>query len=51
MKVVLDTNVLVLGIFFAGPPSMIVQFWRNRKIELLVSPEILEEYYRVAVAQ
>ncbi len=48
MRVVLDTNVLISGLLFSGPPSMIIQAWRNGKIEILVSPEILEEYYRVA---
>ena len=47
MKVVLDTNVFVSGIFFSGPPFQILQAWRNGKIELALSPEILDEYRRV----
>ena len=47
MKVVLDTNVFVSGIFFRGPPNQILQAWRDRKVQLVISPEILEEYSRV----
>ena len=48
MKVVLDTNVLVSGIFFSGPPAAILKAWSRGKIRLLVSPEILDEYRRVS---
>jgi len=48
MKVVLDTNVLVSGIFFSGPPSAILKAWSKGKLRLVVSPEILDEYKRVA---
>ena len=48
MKVILDTNVFVSGIFFNGPPHRILQAWRDGKIILVLSPEILEEYRRVA---
>ena len=47
MKVVLDTNVLVSGVFFSGPPFQILQAWRDGKIQLFISPEILDEYRRV----
>ena len=47
MKLVLDTNVFVSGIFFIGPPFHILQAWRIGKVQLVVSPEILEEYRRV----
>lgn len=47
MKVVLDTNVFVSGVFFSGPPYQILQAWREGKIQLILSPEILEEYQRV----
>lgn len=48
MKIVLDTNVLVSGIFFSGPPLEILKAWRERKIQLLLSDEVLDEYRRVA---
>ena len=47
MKVVLDTNVLVSGVFFGGPPHKILEAWRDGKIQLLFSPSILDEYQRV----
>ncbi len=47
MKVVIDTNVFVSGIFFTGPPYQILEAWRKGKIQLVLSPEILEEYQRV----
>jgi putative PIN family toxin of toxin-antitoxin system len=48
MKIVLDTNVFISGIFFSGPPSKILQAWRDSKIQIVLSKEILEEYQRVA---
>ncbi len=47
MRVVLDTNVLVSGVFFSGPPRKILEAWRDGRIELVASLEILEEYRRV----
>ncbi len=48
MRIVLDTNVLMSGIFFSGPPYRILQAWRDRKLELAVCLEILAEYRQVA---
>jgi putative PIN family toxin of toxin-antitoxin system len=47
VKVILDTNVLVSGIFFSGVPYEILAAWRDEKINLIISPEIFEEYRRV----
>jgi len=47
MRVVVDTNVLVSGVFFGGMPSRVLEAWRDGKVDLVVSPEILEEYRRV----
>ncbi|MCY3610439.1 MAG: putative toxin-antitoxin system toxin component, PIN family [Gemmatimonadetes bacterium] len=47
MKVVVDTNVFVSGVFFGGPPGDVLAAWRDERIELVVSPEIFEEYVRV----
>jgi putative PIN family toxin of toxin-antitoxin system len=44
---VLDTNVFVSGVFFTGPPYQIPKAWRDRRIQILISGEILEEYHRV----
>ena len=49
MKVVLDTNVLVSGILFSGPPHHILQAWSQGRLQLALTSEILEEYRRVAV--
>ena len=49
MRVVVDTNVLISGVFFSGPPCRILDAWRKRRVRLVVSPEILDEYRRVAV--
>lgn len=48
MKIVLDTNVVVSGIFFTGPPREILHSWGRGKVKLLITPEIFEEYQRVA---
>lgn len=47
MRIVLDTNVFVSGVFFSGPPHEILTHWRDGKLRLVVSVEILDEYGRV----
>jgi putative PIN family toxin of toxin-antitoxin system len=49
MRIVLDTNVFISGIFFSGPPFQILKAWRDGEIQLLVSPPILDEYQRIGV--
>lgn len=48
MKIILDTNVLISGIFFSGPPAEILKAWQNGDIQLILSSEIADEYIRVA---
>jgi predicted nucleic acid-binding protein len=48
MKVVLDTNVLVSGILFMGPPHRILLAWSEGRCELVFTSDIHEEYRRVA---
>ena len=48
MRIVLDTNVLISGIYFSGLPGKILQAWRSHKLQLAISTEILEEYLNVA---
>jgi uncharacterized protein len=48
MKIVLDTNVFVSGIFFSGLPADIIKAWKGSKIQIMTSRPILEEYRRVA---
>ena len=47
MKVVVDTYVFVSGVFFGGPPGEVLAAWRDKRIEFVVSREIIEEYVRV----
>lgn len=48
MRVVLDTNVLVSGLAFAGgAPGRLVCAWRNGAITLVVSDFVLSELSRV----
>jgi putative PIN family toxin of toxin-antitoxin system len=47
VNVVLDTNVFISGIFFAGVPGRIVSAWASGQITLILSPDILAEYHRV----
>jgi putative PIN family toxin of toxin-antitoxin system len=47
VRVVLDTNVFISGVFFSGPPCRILEAWRDGEITLVASAEILEEYRRV----
>jgi len=44
MKAVLDTNVLVSGIFFGGVPGKILDAWTGERFELFVTPSIFDEY-------
>lgn len=48
MKIILDTNVLVSAIFFGGVPGRILDAWKGGRFTLVVSPDIFEEYRRVA---
>ena len=45
--VVIDTNVLVSGIFWKGKPYQVIKSWEHGDFKLLASPEILQEYRRV----
>jgi len=47
VKVVLDTNVFISGLYFRGPPYQALEAWRDGVIQLVVSEKILEEYLRV----
>ena len=47
MRIILDTNVVISGIFFAGPPYQILKAWREGNLHLVISEEILAEYRRV----
>lgn len=46
MKVVLDTNVLASGVFWGGTPLKILDLWKKKKIHVLASASILDEYLK-----
>jgi putative PIN family toxin of toxin-antitoxin system len=47
VRIVLDANVFISGVFFLGPPFQILSAWRDGKVNLVLSIEILDEYQRV----
>ena len=46
MKVVIDTNVFISS-FFGGNPRKIIELWKDQKITLCLSKNILDEYINV----
>ena len=48
MKVVLDTNVVVSGVFWRGESRDCLLLWAKRKFHLVITPEIFEEYCEIA---
>lgn len=48
MKVVLDTNVLMSGIFWKGQPGKILELWLDNLFSLVLSEQIFLEYKRVS---
>ncbi|MBU4313528.1 MAG: putative toxin-antitoxin system toxin component, PIN family, partial [Actinobacteria bacterium] len=48
MKVVIDTNIFISSFFNKkGNPRKIINLWKEEKIQLCISSEILEEYLEV----
>jgi putative PIN family toxin of toxin-antitoxin system len=47
IKAILDTNVVISGIFWKGPPFRILEAWQEQRFCLVISVPILEEYRRV----
>jgi len=47
MRVVVDTNVFVSGVFFGGVPGCVLELWKGGEAELLMTEEILAEYVDV----
>ncbi len=48
MKVVVDTNVLLSGLFYQGPCRQVYLAWTAGSFVGVVTPEILAEYRRAA---
>jgi putative PIN family toxin of toxin-antitoxin system len=44
VKVILDTNVLLSGLFFGGIPLKVIETCFDGTARMVVSPEIIEEY-------
>ena len=47
MRIIVDTNVVMSGVFFGGVPGRILDAWAGGRLELVLSPDILQEYRRV----
>ena len=47
MRIVLDTNVLISGIFFGGIPGHLVDAWLDQRFIVYMTPLIYEEYLEV----
>ena len=47
MKIVLDTNLLLSGIFWKGTPKRLLDAWMEEKFTVVITEEILSEYSRV----
>jgi len=48
VRVVIDTNVFVSSFFNPkGNPKRVIDLWKNRKITICITEEILEEYVEV----
>ncbi len=46
LRVVLDTNVVLSGIFFDGLPGRVLEAWQADQYTLVLSPAIVGEYQR-----
>lgn len=47
MRIVLDANVMVSGIFWGGAPHRVLEMWAQDRVEVVLSREMLTEYDRV----
>lgn len=45
LHAILDTNVLLSGIFFGGVPGRLLTAWQDERLALVLSPAILAEYH------
>jgi putative PIN family toxin of toxin-antitoxin system len=46
VKAILDTNVVISGIFFGGVPRAVLEAWAEGRFELCLTPLIFDEYVR-----
>ena len=47
MRIVIDANVVISGIFWSGPPQQILKRWLEGKLTLVMTAPILAEYQDV----
>ena len=47
VKAILDTNVIISGIFWKGAPFEILKAWQEYRFRLAITLPILNEYRRV----
>jgi putative PIN family toxin of toxin-antitoxin system len=47
LRIVVDTNVLMSGLFFGGWPYRVLEAWRDGRVEIVISVAIFEEYREV----
>jgi putative PIN family toxin of toxin-antitoxin system len=47
MRVVLDTNIFISGIFWTGCPHKIIESWKGGKFALITSTDIISELVKV----
>ena len=47
LRIVLDTNLLVSGIFWGGLPHEILKLWFEGRFEVWATEEIVTEYFRI----
>ena len=49
MKVVIDTNVVISGVFFNGTPRKVLKMWFENRFSVACCEEILEEYEKTLI--
>ena len=47
MKIVIDTNVVIQGVFFGSAPRRILSAVVNRELDAVATPEIVNEYQEI----
>lgn len=48
MRLVLDTNVVMSAIFFGGDPKIIIRAAIARKVDLVATQALVNEYHEIA---
>ena len=49
MRIVIDTDILIPGIFFHGKERKVLELWFNGKFDVICTEEIFEEYSDVTM--